>query len=125
MGVSTLLVAVFVNPVMHLVTVAGIICLMLSAFLANFFRDPDRVIPKDIGILVSPADGHVMFAVRERATGRRPSEEEQPTCENHPLTGDWHSEACEEPLSFQTEQRWEAVEAGEATLAAGEEKKGD
>ena len=90
MGISTLIVAVFVNPVMHLVTVAGILCLMFSAFLANFFRDPDRVIPKDTGILVSPADGHVMFAVRERATGRRPSKEEQPNCENHPLTGDWH-----------------------------------
>jgi phosphatidylserine decarboxylase len=113
MGISTLMVAVFINPVMHLVTVAGIICLMLSAFLANFFRDPDRVIPKDAGILVSPADGHVMFAVRERATGRRPSKEEQSNCENHSLTGDWHPEACEETLSFQTEQRWEPVEAGE------------
>ena len=92
MGVSTLLVAIYIDPVMHLVTIAGVIMLMLSAFLANFFRDPDRPIPRDEGIMVSPADGHVMFVVRERATGRRPSKDEMDGCDNDPLTGDWHPE---------------------------------
>lgn len=32
---------------------------ILAAFMAYFFRDPDREIPKDIDIVVSPADGRV------------------------------------------------------------------
>jgi phosphatidylserine decarboxylase len=34
----------------------------LGAFFAYFFRDPDRVIPTDDGLVVSPADGRVMIA---------------------------------------------------------------
>jgi phosphatidylserine decarboxylase len=34
----------------------------LGAFFAYFFRDPERVIPLDDGLVVSPADGKVMFA---------------------------------------------------------------
>jgi phosphatidylserine decarboxylase len=33
--------------------------LLLAAFFLWFFRDPDRVIPSDAGVLVSPADGKV------------------------------------------------------------------
>lgn len=32
---------------------------ILAVFMAYFFRDPDREIPKDIDIVVSPADGRV------------------------------------------------------------------
>jgi phosphatidylserine decarboxylase len=32
---------------------------LLAAFFLWFFRDPDRVIPDDAGVLVSPADGKV------------------------------------------------------------------
>jgi phosphatidylserine decarboxylase len=34
----------------------------LSGFLAYFFRDPERVVPRDPGLLVAPADGRVMIA---------------------------------------------------------------
>ena len=34
----------------------------LGAFFAYFFRDPERVIPQDDGLVVSPADGKVMIA---------------------------------------------------------------
>ncbi|MBV1901532.1 MAG: phosphatidylserine decarboxylase [Kordiimonadaceae bacterium] len=33
--------------------------LILSAFCLYFFRDPDRIIPDEAGVLVSPADGTV------------------------------------------------------------------
>jgi len=115
MGIASLAVAAFINPLGHLVSLVGITLLMLSAFLANFFRDPDRPIPKDAGILVSSADGHVMFSVRERATGRRPSSAEIETerVENDELTGDWFAQPLDEPSSFVTEQRWERVPVGE------------
>ena len=76
MGIATLLVAIFVHPLGHIVTLLGMLLLMATAFLANFFRDPDRPIPKDSGALVSSADGHVMFVVRERAIGYRPNKSE-------------------------------------------------
>jgi len=34
----------------------------LGAFLTYFFRDPDRAVPQDPGLVVSPADGRVMIA---------------------------------------------------------------
>jgi phosphatidylserine decarboxylase len=34
----------------------------LGAFFAYFFRDPDRVVPQEPGLVVSPADGRVMIA---------------------------------------------------------------
>ncbi len=76
MGCGFILVGWLVDPLFGLAPGLGILMLMLAAFFANFWRDPDRPIPRDEGIIVSPADGHVMFAKRERATGRRPSSEE-------------------------------------------------
>jgi phosphatidylserine decarboxylase len=34
----------------------------LGGFFAYFFRDPDRSVPQAAGLVVSPADGRVMFA---------------------------------------------------------------
>jgi len=35
---------------------------LLGGFFAYFFRDPDRQVPQDPGLVVSPADGKVMIA---------------------------------------------------------------
>lgn len=115
MGVSAIIVGGFVDPLSGLVPLFGVFCLMLSAFFANFWRDPDRKIPKDEGVIISPADGHVMFVRRERATGRRPSKAEMESgeCESDKLTGDWFPQPLDDVLSFSGEQRFEAVPKGE------------
>lgn len=57
--------------------VAGVACLipgwkwaagilfLLGLFVFYFFRDPDRAIPTDPGVVVAPADGRVMEVVEE------------------------------------------------------------
>ena len=112
-GFSFITIGSLVDPLMGLAPGCGIFLLMISAFFANFWRDPDRPIPRDEGVIVSSADGHVMFARREKATGRRPSATETEDIQSDEHTGDWHPESCEEPLSFSTEQRVEAVEKGD------------
>ncbi|HIF46005.1 MAG TPA: phosphatidylserine decarboxylase [Candidatus Poseidoniales archaeon] len=113
MGCGFILVGWFVDPLFGLAPAFGILTLMLAAFFANFWRDPDRPIPKEEGLIVSPADGHVMFVKRERAIGRRPSPAEMDDAQEDEFTGTWHQEPCEKPLEFSTEQRFEAVPAGE------------
>jgi phosphatidylserine decarboxylase len=44
--------------------------LSASAFVAYFFRDPQRVPPGDPDVVVSPADGRVMEIVSEQLDGR-------------------------------------------------------
>src|SRR4029077_18128826 len=39
---------------------AGILLLLLAAFVAFFFRNPKREIPSDPRVIVSPADGKVV-----------------------------------------------------------------
>jgi phosphatidylserine decarboxylase len=41
--------------------VAAILCLALAAFMAFFFRDPQRQCPADESIVLSPADGRVVM----------------------------------------------------------------
>ncbi len=45
---------------------------LLTAFCANFFRDPDRPLPADQDLLVSPADGRVLEVkdIRDPWVGR-------------------------------------------------------
>ena len=43
-----------------LVPVAGWVCLTLTAFVAYFFRDPERVSPMTPGLLLAPADGTIV-----------------------------------------------------------------
>lgn len=41
---------------------AVIPCLALAAFMAFFFRDPERISPSDPDLVISPADGKVLIA---------------------------------------------------------------
>jgi phosphatidylserine decarboxylase len=41
--------------------VAAVLCVLLAAFMAFFFRDPHRESPTDDTIVVSPADGRVVM----------------------------------------------------------------
>ena len=71
MGIGFILVSWFVDPLHGIGWKGlGILMLMIAAFFANFWRDPDRPIPRDEGVIVSPADGHVMFVKeKERLEG--------------------------------------------------------
>ncbi|HEY3135278.1 MAG TPA: phosphatidylserine decarboxylase family protein [Blastocatellia bacterium] len=42
--------------------IAAALCLILAAFMAFFFRDPERQCPVDDRLVVSPADGRVVAA---------------------------------------------------------------
>jgi phosphatidylserine decarboxylase len=44
--------------------IPGLLLLLLAAFVAFFFRNPDREIPNDPESIVSPADGKVIQVVR-------------------------------------------------------------
>ena len=91
MGVSALIIGSLINPLAGLIPLFGMTCLMGAVFMGYFWRDPDRPVPRHAGVLVAPADGHVMFLRRERATGRRPTKEQVKTghCEADDVTGDW------------------------------------
>ena len=92
MGTGFIMVGWFVDPVYGVAPTLGVLMLMLAAFFANFWRDTDSPIPRDEGVIVSPAAGHVMFAKRERASGRRPSKDEMDNAEEDEHTGTWHPE---------------------------------
>ena len=115
MGGSTLIIGAIIDPLAGLLPLLGMLCLMASVFVGYFWRDPDRPVPRESGILISPADGHVMFVRRERATGRRPSTSERTSAiiESDQHTGDWWPEPLDDVLGFATEQRFEAVNKGE------------
>ena len=49
---------------------AGIL-IFLGLFVFYFFRDPERAIPSDPGVVVSPADGHVVEIVDESLDSKR------------------------------------------------------
>ena len=112
-GIAILVGGIYLDPLNGLMPLLGVLCLMVAVFFANFWRDPDRPIPQESGLLVSPADGHVMFVRRERANGRRPSrsEREEGSIEHDELTGDWYPQPCDAPLSFETEQRFVPADA--------------
>lgn len=48
----------------------AIVLIAVAAFVAYFFRDPERSAPADAAAVVSPADGRVMEVVRESLDGR-------------------------------------------------------
>jgi phosphatidylserine decarboxylase len=50
--------------------VAGTVLLCMGLFVFSFFRNPDRAIPADPGLIVSPADGRVVVVKDEENRGR-------------------------------------------------------
>ncbi|MGB7284325.1 MAG: phosphatidylserine decarboxylase family protein [Candidatus Acidiferrum sp.] len=49
---------------------AAVILVCLAIFVFSFFRDPERVIPKEPGAVVSPADGRVVVVTDEEQAGQ-------------------------------------------------------
>jgi phosphatidylserine decarboxylase len=58
---------------------------LLGGFFAYFFRDPDRNVPQDPGLVVSPADGRVMIAGPSDGRWSPPGEWKQITIFLSPL----------------------------------------
>ena len=50
--------------------VASAVLVFLALFVFSFFRDPERVIPSDLGAVVSPGDGRVVVVTDEENAGR-------------------------------------------------------
>jgi len=48
----------------------GVVFLMVGLFVFSFFRNPDRVIPTEGGVIVAPADGRVVVVKEEEYSGR-------------------------------------------------------
>jgi phosphatidylserine decarboxylase len=49
---------------------AGLVLVLLGLFVFSFFRNPDRVIPSESGVIVAPADGRVVVVQDEENGGR-------------------------------------------------------
>lgn len=48
---------------------AGLVLVFLGLFLFSFFRNPERVVPDESGLIVSPADGRVVVVKDEDHNG--------------------------------------------------------
>ena len=55
-------VALALSPLIWLAAVSGLLLL----FVLNFFRDPERTIPTDERVIVSPGDGKVVEIIEEK-----------------------------------------------------------
>jgi phosphatidylserine decarboxylase len=49
---------------------AGTLLVLIGLFVFSFFRNPDRVVPSEPGLVVSPADGRVVVVKDEENRGR-------------------------------------------------------
>lgn len=63
-GFALIGIGAFITLISALLQMKGLalIGLGITLFICWFFRDPDRAIPNDKGVVVSPADGKVIFA---------------------------------------------------------------
>jgi phosphatidylserine decarboxylase len=50
--------------------VAAAVLVFLAVFAFSFFRDPERIIPVELGAVVAPADGRVVVVAEEENAGR-------------------------------------------------------
>src|SRR5205814_2000832 len=50
-------------------TWTGVAVLVLATLIVNFFRDPERPVPQDPRLVLSPADGHVVKIMDAPADG--------------------------------------------------------
>jgi len=60
--ITVVLFALALLPLIWLACLSGLLLL----FVANFFRDPERIIPNDERVVVSPGDGKVVEIVEEK-----------------------------------------------------------
>src|SRR5215213_635154 len=67
-GLAAGLLYLFAWPALPLLAL-GAALLLLAAFMAYFFRDPRRAVPKESGLVVSPADGKVTRVEKLSADG--------------------------------------------------------
>ncbi len=65
-GYAFIFAAAFVTAVMALLelTVLALIGLSATFFICYFFRDPDRVVPQQDNLVVSPADGKIITVAK-------------------------------------------------------------
>lgn len=56
-----------------LMPVGGWFLLTLTGFVAYFFRDPERSVPMEPGLLLSPADGKIVTLIPQQNDPARPS----------------------------------------------------
>lgn len=68
-GYTLIFIAGFVTVVFAILSIEelALLSLIVTAFLCWFFRDPDRLIPKGEGLVVSPADGKVIMTQETQA----------------------------------------------------------
>ena len=59
---TILTVGLALSPMIWLAGVSGLLLL----FVLNFFRDPERTIPNEEGVIVSPGDGKIVEIVEEK-----------------------------------------------------------
>ncbi len=70
-GLPPLLIGLIVLPFGRgWVLAIGIVFVLLGLFVFSFFRDPDRSIPTERGLIVAPADGRVVVVKEESQRGR-------------------------------------------------------
>jgi phosphatidylserine decarboxylase len=70
-GLPPLLIGIVLLAVGHRWLIGvGVALLLLGLFVFSFFRNPDRVVPQDRGLIVAPADGRVVVIKNEKEQGR-------------------------------------------------------
>ncbi len=57
-------IGAFLSPYLHLKIMAGA-SVVFTLFVLNFFRDPDRPLPKGEANIISPADGKIVEIIEE------------------------------------------------------------